>query len=293
MVQYVAKTGGGQTVTYRLDAVDRQIISLLQQDGRTSNVEVARQVGVSEATVRKRLDRLLEEGVMRITAVPNAAKVGFPTVTFVALDVDLAYLDRIADRLGRLPEVRAIYYTTGENDLVVEAWFDSSEQLLHFLTQQIAAIPGIKRAATSHVLRTLKDSSTWVLPSQSPPSILVVDDDADFVEVMRLALTKEGYDVNVARTGQEALAAMRVAVPDLVIMDIMMNGVLDGLRTAKEMRADSDLRDVPLLMISSIGQSGFAGLLPKEEELPADNFLVKPLDIPVLLTETERLVNTR
>jgi len=67
-------------VTYHLDAVDRQIISLLQQDGRTSNVEVASQVGVSEATVRKRLDRLLDEGVVRITAVPNATKVGFSTV---------------------------------------------------------------------------------------------------------------------------------------------------------------------------------------------------------------------
>lgn len=279
-------------MTNRLDAVDRQIISLLQQDGRTSNVEVARQVGVSEATVRKRLDRLLEDGVIRITAVPNAAKVGFSTVTFVTLDVDLAHLDRIADRLGRLPEVRAIYYTTGENDLVVEAWFDSSEQLLYFLTQQIASIPGIKKAATSHVLRTLKDSSTWILPSQSPPSILIVDDDSDFIEVMRLALTRHGYVVNVARTGQEALAAMRVATPDLVIMDIMMQGVLDGLRTAKEMRADSELRNVPLLMISSIGQSGFSGFLPKEEDLPADNFLVKPLDVPVLLSEVERLVNS-
>lgn len=275
-----------------LDAVDRQIVSLLQQDGRTSNVEIARQVGVSEATVRKRLDRLLGEGVMRITAVPNATKVGFSTVTFVALDVDLSYLDHVADRLGRLSEVRAIYYTTGESDLVVEAWFHSSEQLLHFLTQQIAAIPGIKQAATSHVLRTLKDSSTWVLPSQSPPCILVVDDDADFVEFVRLTLIKHGYEVNVAHSGQEALAAMRVATPDLVVMDIMMQGVLDGLRTAKEMRADSDLRDIPMLMVSSIGQSGFAGLLPRQEELPADNFLVKPLEIPLLLAEVERCLTS-
>lgn len=280
-------------MSYQLDAVDRQIVSLLQQDGRTSNVEIARRVGVSEATVRKRLDRLLDDGVVRITAVPNAAKVGFPTVTFVTLDVDLSHLDRIADRLARLPEVRAIYYTTGETDLIVEAWFHSSEQLLHFLTQQVAAIPGIKQAATSHVLRTLKDSSSWVLPSASPPCILVVDDDPDFLEVLRLALTQEGYELMFARSGQEALAAMRVAAPAVVIMDIMMNGVLDGLRTAKEMRADSDLRTIPLLMVSSIGQSGFAALLPTEEELPADNLLVKPLEISVLLAEVERLLNAR
>lgn len=277
-------------MSYQLDSVDRQIVSILQQDGRTSNVEIARQVGVSEATVRKRLDRLLGDGVMRITAVPNAAKVGFPTVTFVTLDVDLSYLDQIADRLGRLPEVRSIYYATGENDLVVEAWFHSSEQLLHFLTQQMAAIPGIKQAATSHVLRILKDGSTWVLPCESPPCILAVDDDPDFLEVLRLALTREGYKVNVAHSGQEALASMRLAMPALVIMDVMMNGLLDGVQTAKEMRADSDLRNIPLLMVSSIGQTGFAGLLPKEEELPVDNFLVKPVEIPQLLSAVDRLV---
>ncbi len=277
----------------RLDAVDRQIVSLLQQDGRMPNVEIARRVGVSEATVRKRLDRLLDDGVMRITAVPNAAKVGFSTVTFITLDVDLSSLDRIADRLGRLPEVRAVYYTTGETDLVVEAWFHSSEQLLRFLTQQVATIPGIKQAATSHVLRTLKDSSTWVLPSESPPCILVVDDDADFLEVLRVALTRQGYEVLLARSGQEAMAAMRVAAPAVVIMDIMMEGILDGLRTAKEMRADSDLRNVGLLLVSSIGQAGFAGLLPKGEELPADNLFVKPVQIPMLLAEVERLLNAR
>lgn len=278
---------------YRPDAIDRQIITLLQRDGRASNVEIARQVGVSEATVRKRLDRLLTEGVMRITAVPDATKVGFSTVTFVALDVDLSYLDRIADRLGRLPEVRAIYYTTGESDLIVEAWFYSSEQLLHFLTQQVAAIPGIKQAATSHVLRILKDCSGWTLPSELPPTILVVDDDSDFVEVVRLALTKKGYEVNAARSGPEALAAMRVRAPSLVIMDIMMQGVLDGLRTAKEMRADSDLRNIPVLMVSSVGLSGFAGLLPKGEELPAENFLIKPIEIPLLQAEVEQLLNSR
>ena len=280
-------------MAYHLDDVDRQIVSILQGDGRTSNVEIARRIGVSEATVRKRLDRLLGEGVIRITAVPSAAKVGFPTVTFITLDVDLSYLDQIADRLGRLPEVRTIYYATGESDLVMEAWFPSSEHLTHFLTQQIAGIPGIKKQATSLVLRTLKDCGSWVLPCESPPCILVVDDDADFVQVLRLALTKEGYKVNAAHSGQEALAAMRLATPALVIMDVMMQGVLDGLRTAKEMRADGDLRNIPLLMVSSIGETGFAGILPREEELPVDNFFVKPLNIPQLLSEVERLVSAR
>jgi Lrp/AsnC family transcriptional regulator for asnA, asnC and gidA len=275
-----------------VDLVDMQIIRILQEDGRASNVQIARQVGVSEATVRKRLDRLVSEGVVRITAVPDAGRVGLATVTFIAMDIDLSQLDRIADQLTRLPEVRTIYYTTGESDLILEAWFSSSDELLRFLTHRIASIPGIQRTATSHVLRTMKDGSTWVLPPSTPHRILIVDDDPDFVEVTRLALTAEGFEVISASNGQDALALMRVSKPDLVILDVMMRGILDGLQTAKEMRTDGDLRAVPILMVSSITDSAFAALLPKEESLPADNLLMKPVEVSLLLAETKRLLRT-
>lgn len=280
-------------MSYDLDAVDRQIISILQQDGRTANVEIARRVGISEATVRKRLERLIADGVIRVTAVPNAARVDLSTVTFITLDIDLSYLDRIADQLARLPEVRSLYYTTGESDLIVEAWFRSSEDLLRFLTQQIASISGIKQAATSHVLRTIKDSSTWVLPPSSPPCILVVDDDPDFVEIVRLTLMAEGFQVDSARNGDEAMALMRVSKPDLVILDVMMQGILDGLRTGRAMRADGHLRTVPILMVSSITGSAFADLLPRDKSLPVDNFLVKPIETKQLIAEVKHLLYAR
>jgi Lrp/AsnC family transcriptional regulator for asnA, asnC and gidA len=278
---------------YDLDVVDRQIIHILQQDGRTPNVEIARRTGISEATVRKRLERLVATGTIKITAVPDPAKVGLSTVTFLSFDVELAQLDQIVDQLAHSPEVRSIYYTTGESDLIAEAWFPSSDDLLRFLTQRIASIPGIKGTATSHVLRTVKDSTGWVLPSTVPPSILVADDDPDFVAVVRLALEAEGFKVTSASNGEEALALMRVAKPDLVILDVMMQGMLDGLRTAKEMRTEGDLRAIPILMVSSITNSAFAALLPKEESLPVDNFLVKPADISLLMAETKRLLRSR
>ncbi len=278
---------------YELDSLDRQMIGLLQRDGRASNVDIARRLGVSEATVRKRLDRLISERVVRITAVPDAAKVGLSTITFINLDVNLAQLDHITTRLSQLPEVRAIHYTSGESDLILEAWFPSGDELLHFLTRQIASIPGIRRAATSHVLRTIKDDTSWVLPSTTPPCIMIVDDDPDFVEVTRLTLGAAGFQVLSASSGEEALSAMRVTKPDLVILDVMMRGVLDGLRTAQEMRSDSDLQTVPIVMVSSITDSAFAALLPKEEILPADNFFVKPIDSAQLVAETKRLLRTR
>jgi Lrp/AsnC family transcriptional regulator for asnA, asnC and gidA len=276
-----------------LDSIDQQIISALQLDGRVSNVEIARQVGVSEATVRKRLDRLISDRVIQIAAIPDAAQVGFPTITFLSLDVDLSQVDRIADQVSRLPEVRSVHYTTGESDLIVEAWFSSSDDLLSFLTQHIASIPGIKRVATSHVLRTIKDGSRWVLPPASPPQILVVDDDPDFIEVVRLMLAAEGFEVVSTNNGEEALASMRVRRPDLVILDIMMRGVLDGIKTGQEIRSNGDLRSVPILMVSSISDTTFSRLLPAQELLPADNFMTKPIEPAVLVAEVRRLIRSR
>jgi Lrp/AsnC family transcriptional regulator for asnA, asnC and gidA len=278
---------------HSLDPVDREIVRALQEDGRMSNVEIARRVGISEATVRKRLDRLTTDSVIRITAVPDAAKVGLPTITFLALDVDLSQLDHVANQLARLPEVRAIHYTSGDSDLIMEAWFPSSDDLLHFLTRQIGSIPGIRRTATLHVLRTIKDSSTWTLPPTTPPRVLVVDDDPDFVEIVRLALTAEGLEVSAASSGEDALASMRVSKPELVILDVMMQGILDGLRTVTEIRADSDLRMMPILMVSSITGSEFAKLFPGEESLPVDNFFAKPVEISQLVAEVKRFVRPR
>lgn len=280
-------------MSYNLDAIDLRIIAILQQDGRTSNVEIARRLEISEATVRKRLERLLADGVMRITAVPNAAKIGFSTITFLSLSIDLSKIDQIAAQLERVPEVRAIHYTTGESDLVVEAWFPSNDALLHFLTQQVASIAGIRQAATSHVLRTMKDSSEWILPAASPPRILLVDDDPDFIEATRLILLGAGCEVQTASNGETALAMLHMDRPDLVILDLMMQGLLDGLHTGKAIRADIDLKNVPILMISSITTTSFAGLLPQGESLPADNFLVKPVEPSLLVAEIKRLTRNR
>lgn len=156
-------------MSHTLDFVDRQIIHILQQDGRMSNVEIARQIGMSEATVRKRLDRLVSTRIIRITAVPDAANIGFSTIAFMTLRVDLAQAARIAGQIACLPEVRTIHLTSGGSEILIEGWFTSSDDLLRFMTQHIGSIPGITRTATSHVLKTIKDGSSWLLPFNSLP----------------------------------------------------------------------------------------------------------------------------
>ena len=147
-----------------LDSIDRQIIHVLQGYSRTSNVDIARQIGVSEATVRKRLERLLSAQLIRTTVVPDAARAGFSTIAFMTLSVDLAQVGQIARQIAQMPEVRTLHLTTGGSELLLEAWFTSSDDLLRFTTEKIGRIPGIRRMGISQVAKTIKDGSDWILP---------------------------------------------------------------------------------------------------------------------------------
>jgi Lrp/AsnC family transcriptional regulator for asnA, asnC and gidA len=276
-----------------LDETDLRIIRLLQTDGRMSNVDVARALGMSEATVRKRVDRLIADRVVRVAALPDLAAVGCPLVVLITLRVDLAQIDAIGKALAEAPEVRWVLHATGEYDLALEAAFASDEELLQFLTRRLAGLPGIRSVSTAHVLRTLKSVAEWHLPSVPPPTILIVDDDPDFVAMTRAVLESAGYRVLSAASGNEALAVMRRQHPSLVILDVMMDGLLDGLDASRAMRLDANLQRVPIIMVSSIGSSEYAGMFPTDEYIPVDVFLSKPVEPARLLEEVARLTRER
>ena len=174
--------------------------------------------------------------------------------------------------------------------MVIEAVFPSDDALLSFLTSRLANLPGIRATATSHVLKTIKQSSDWVLPREGPPLILIVDDDPDFVEAGRFVLEAAGYKVMSAANGDEALRAMRRERPDLVILDVMMSGVLDGLNASVQIKAERGLKRTPILMISSITTSDYAAMFPTDEYVPVDAFLSKPVGPDKLRDEVERLL---
>jgi Lrp/AsnC family transcriptional regulator for asnA, asnC and gidA len=273
-----------------IDALDRKIIVLLQQDGRRSNVDIARDVGIAEATVRKRIERLLSDGVIRVVAIPSLDSLGLEVETLILLKVDLGQVDRIGAQLAAMREVRAVKYATGEYDIILEAVFASDEELLQFLTGRLAKIPGVRNTTTSHILRTIKDSSDWVLPHEGPPLILVIDDDPDFVEFCHMVLEPSGYRVISAANGEQGLQAMRQEQPDLVILDVMMSGILDGLHASMQMKAERGLKHTPVLMISSITSSDYAAMFPTDEYVPVENFISKPVNPEHLLQEVRRLV---
>lgn len=120
--------------------------------------------------------------------------------------------------------------------------------------------------------------------------IFVVDDDPDFVEITRTILEANGYEVQTASNGAQALPAMREYGPDLVLLDVMMANVLDGVNLSHAMHADTGLRNVPIIMISSIAESPAAGMFPTDEYVPIDAWITKPVQPGDLLKKVASLL---
>ncbi|HAZ31129.1 MAG TPA: response regulator [Dehalococcoidia bacterium] len=120
--------------------------------------------------------------------------------------------------------------------------------------------------------------------------ILVVDDDPEFVEITRMILESNGYEVSSASDGEQSLEAMRQDRPDLVVLDVMMSSVFDGLSVCREMRTESDLKDIPVIMVSSIITSPYASMFPTDEYLPIDTWISKPMDPDDLLKKVRKLL---
>lgn len=121
--------------------------------------------------------------------------------------------------------------------------------------------------------------------------ILVVDDDPDFVEVTRTVLEKEGYSVITAANGDQGLTKAHNEHPDLILLDIMMASVLDGVNVSESLREDEDLRHIPLIMVSSIVQSEHADQFPTDEYMHVDNWLSKPVQPKDLVKAVNKLVD--
>jgi len=147
-----------------LDETERQIIYLLQEDGRASFADMARQIGVAEGTVRRKLNRLVEEGMIRIVAVTDPFRVGLEAPVFVSLKVQPGKVPAVAARLAEMPNVRYVAATAGDHGLIAECLFVSREALSDFINEQIARLDGVISASTSLLLAIYKNSFSFGLP---------------------------------------------------------------------------------------------------------------------------------
>ena len=131
-----------------MDELDRKIIALLQIDGRESNAKIAREVGVSEGTVRRRLRRLVQEDVIKVIAVPNLEKLGYGTTALIGLQTGPGRSDAVGDAIAQMEESHYVAVTTGAYDVFVWAGLESAESLGDFLRTKIGKIEGVQRTET-------------------------------------------------------------------------------------------------------------------------------------------------
>ncbi|MDE2801261.1 MAG: Lrp/AsnC family transcriptional regulator [Chloroflexota bacterium] len=139
-----------------MDELDRKIIRILQENGRASNARIARDVGVSEGTVRRRLQSLLQDGVIKVVALPDPEVLGYNTEALVGIQVDPDKIDSVARQLAALRESAWVSVTTGSFDIFSWVTLPSSEDLGNFLKSEVGTIPGVRRTETFVNLTVLK-----------------------------------------------------------------------------------------------------------------------------------------
>lgn len=144
----------------QLDGVAKAIIEQLQQDGRRSYAAIGKEVGLSEAAVRQRVQRLVETGVMQVVAVTDPLQLGFARQAMVGVRVQ-GPIDPVADALVELADVDYVVVTAGTFDLLVEVVAESDEHLLEVISDRIRAIPGVEATETFMYLRLCKQTYSW------------------------------------------------------------------------------------------------------------------------------------
>ncbi|MDP9394442.1 MAG: Lrp/AsnC family transcriptional regulator [Actinomycetota bacterium] len=143
-----------------LDDVSKAIIEQLQEDGRRPYAAIGKAVGLSEAAVRQRVQRLLESGIMQVVAVTDPLQVGFRRQALIGLRVD-GDLERVAEQVAALPEVDYVVITAGSFDLIVEVVCKDDNHLLELLGKRIRALPAVRATETFVYLRLAKQRYDW------------------------------------------------------------------------------------------------------------------------------------
>src|SRR5512143_1196544 len=143
-----------------LDDLSKAIIEKLQEDGRRSYAGIGKAIGLSEAAVRQRVQRLLDAGVMQIVAVTDPLQVGFARQAMIGITVE-GDMTEVAAKLAEMDEVEYVVVTAGSFDVIIEVVCEDDDHLLELLTQQIRSLPGVRSTETFVYLKLLKQLYNW------------------------------------------------------------------------------------------------------------------------------------
>ncbi len=152
-------------MTIKLDRMDKQIVDLLAQDGRMSSKQIARCIeGATERIVRYRIKRMVDTGVITVSAKVNPLAVGFPVIADVFMEVEPSQVMVLAAALAKYECVTYVGCSTGDRDISVQIVARDNRSLYDFVTQVIGQLPGVRRTSTSIVPVIVKDDHHWSIP---------------------------------------------------------------------------------------------------------------------------------
>lgn len=153
------------------DNLDARIIVVLAQDGRRSNADIARQLGSSEATVRRRIDAMVQDGIFQVIALADPERIGFSTHALFGIAVEPTYTDDVAAKLATFPFIRLVMITSGPFNLMAQGYFAGRADLASFLIDELNHIRGIVKIELVLVHRTIKRNWEYQLsaPALSEP----------------------------------------------------------------------------------------------------------------------------
>ncbi|MCI2423908.1 Lrp/AsnC family transcriptional regulator [Saccharopolyspora sp. K220] len=143
-----------------MDDLSKRIIEQLQQDGRRSYAAIGKAVGLSEAAVRQRVQRLLDSGMVQIVAVTDPLQLGFLRQAMIGIKV-AGDVQRVADQLAELSEIEYVVITAGSFDLIVEVVCRDDDQLLEVINRRIRSLEAVTATETFVYLKLRKQTYAW------------------------------------------------------------------------------------------------------------------------------------
>jgi Lrp/AsnC family transcriptional regulator for asnA, asnC and gidA len=141
--------------------LDKRIIEHLQQDGRRPFTQIAAELGVSEAAVRARTNRLVDRGILQVVGVTDPLKLGFQQMAMIGIRCEADRLMEVAEKVGDFPEVSYVVITAGTYDILIETVCEDNDGLLRFLAERLRTIDGVRETETFVYLRLIKQSYQW------------------------------------------------------------------------------------------------------------------------------------
>ena len=152
---------------YNFDKIDVKIVNLLLEDGRMPASEVARRIGdISERAVRYRIERMVEEGVISVSAIAKPHAFGFTTIADVMLEVESDQIMDVARKLAEYDNVSYVACGIGESDVSIQIVAKDTADIYQFITEVIRKVPGVRKTTTSIVPLIIKDVYQWRVPEK-------------------------------------------------------------------------------------------------------------------------------